>query len=131
MCSSWLLFHDEVSKLKDIFGRNGYPLQLFDKCVKKFLSRKFTDESGETTQNDEKEYVISIPYVGYASDNLKKRITKWSKELNINTKVVFRSFRIGSYFSLKSATPKGLKANVVYEFQCSCDESMSYIGKTK
>ena len=34
-------------------------------------------------------------------------------------------------FSLKSATPKGLKANVVHECVCSCDESMSYISKTK
>ena len=34
-------------------------------------------------------------------------------------------------FSLKCSTPKLLKANVVYKFDCLCDINISYIGKTK
>ena len=44
---------------------------------------------------------------------------------------MFRSFKVRNYFSLKVRTPKHLKSKVVYIFQCSRDESVSYIGKTK
>ena len=44
---------------------------------------------------------------------------------------MFKSHRVGTSFSLKSPTPLDLKANVVYKFNCSRDENMSYIGKTK
>jgi len=46
-------------------------------------------------------------------------------------RVTFRSFKVGNYFSLKSATPVNLKAKVIYKFQSSCDRNLSYIGKTK
>ena len=36
-----------------------------------------------------------------------------------------------NFFSLKCPTPKLLKANVVYKFDCLCDINISYIGKTK
>ena len=32
---------------------------------------------------------------------------------------------------MKCPTPKLLKANVVYKFDCLCDINISYIGKTK
>ena len=38
---------------------------------------------------------------------------------------------VSNYFSLKDVTPLTLKANVVYCFKGSCDETQSYIGKKK
>jgi len=54
-----------------------------------------------------------------------------NSKITIKTRIVFKSFCEGSYFSLKDATPLELKANVVYKFNCSCDKNASYIGKTK
>ena len=45
-------------------------------------------------------------------------------------KIVFTSFKVKYYFSLKSSTPLPLLANVVYRFQCLCDANQVYFGKT-
>ena len=45
----------------------------------------------------------------------------------------FNITKIKNFFSLKCPrpTPKLLKANVVYKFDCLCDINIFYIGKTK
>ena len=43
----------------------------------------------------------------------------------------FTSHKVSSYFSLKSAVPSAMKANVVYKFSCLCDTGSYYIGQTK
>ena len=48
----------------------------------------------------------------------------------IDVKVVFSSFKVKNYFSLKCHTPVPLKANVVYQFTCLRDANSTYIGKT-
>ena len=40
VCSNWFTFHEEISKLKDNFHMNGYPIDVFYNHVKKFLSEK-------------------------------------------------------------------------------------------
>ena len=40
VCNNWSTFHEEISKLKDIFHTNGYPKDIFYNRVKKFLSKK-------------------------------------------------------------------------------------------
>ena len=126
----WSLFHSEITKLTDIFMRTGYPKDVFDRCVSKFVSKKQIGEKSKT-ESEEKQYVICIPYVGHASDNFKRRILSIFRDLDIKTRVVYKSFRVGNYFSLKNVTPLELRAKVVYHFECSCDRSNSYIGKTK
>ena len=37
ICSNWTQFHTELSFLKWIFQKNGYPENFIDKCFKKFL----------------------------------------------------------------------------------------------
>ena len=44
---------------------------------------------------------------------------------------VFNSFKVSSYFSLKSKSPSLLSSNVVYKFSCLCDTNVTYIGKTQ
>ena len=41
---------------------------------------------------------------------------------------VNKTFKIGNYFQLKSRTSLGLCSNVIYEFTCSCDVNLTYIG---
>ena len=38
ICSSWTQFHSELTFLKGIFQKNGYPGNFIDKCFKKFLN---------------------------------------------------------------------------------------------
>ena len=129
VCSSWELFHNELEKLKDIFSSNGYPVNLFWETVNKFVTKKFDDNSSK--EKDDMKYVLCLPYIGHASLDFRKKLIKLYRRLGVNVCVVFKAFKVGNYFSLKSKTPHALKANVVYEFVCSCDTSLSYIGKTK
>ena len=41
---------------------------------------------------------------------------------------IYKSFKVKSYFQLKSKTPVALCSNVVYHFTCSCDTNKTYIG---
>ena len=38
ICSNWTQFHTELTFLKEIFQKNGYPANFIDKCFKKFLN---------------------------------------------------------------------------------------------
>jgi hypothetical protein len=133
VCSDWSLFHEEINKLREIFCRNAYPRSIFDHCVGKFLSKKF-DTTRILTENEdstEKHIVLCLPYVGFASENFKRQIKNVFRDIGVKTRVVFRSFRVRNYFSLKDKTPLCLRSKVVYKFEGSCDKSVSYIGKTK
>ena len=37
VCNNWLTFHDEMSKLKDIFHFNVYLMEILDKYIKKLM----------------------------------------------------------------------------------------------
>ena len=41
---------------------------------------------------------------------------------------VYKTFKIGNYFQLKSRTPFGFCSNVIYEFTCLCDANLTYIS---
>ena len=43
---------------------------------------------------------------------------------------VYTSFKVKTYFGLKSRSPKFLCSNVVYKFNCLCDANICYIGVT-
>ena len=40
VCNNWSKFHEEICKLKDISHMNGYPKEIFNNQIKKFLSKK-------------------------------------------------------------------------------------------
>ena len=77
------------------------------------------------------EYPISLPYLGKASQRFVNQFSKIiNKQLHQNVKInpIFKSFKINSYFQLKSCTPLALCSNVVHKFTCSCDTNLTYIG---
>jgi len=130
VCNTWTFFHNEVEKLRDIFKSNGYPQKVFDNCLSKFLDQKFNGKSKEKDEDTENVVIVCLPYHGYVSDNFKKKLTSVAKSLKVTLRVVFRSCKIGQYFSLKDVTPTALKAKCVYKYTCTEDQSKAYIGKT-
>ena len=58
-------------------------------------------------------------------------ITLFKTKFNIDVVPVFTSFKVSSYFSLKSRVPTHLKPNVIYHFKCLRDANVDYIGKTE
>ena len=55
-------------------------------------------------------------------------VTKHCRK-NTNVKIIFKSTKIGSYFTSKDTLPNDLRSHVVYKFICSfCN--IGYIGET-
>ena len=73
-----------------------------------------------------------MPYVSDQSYNLSKKLQKLFEDANnCKVRIVFTSFKLRNYFSLKAKTPKCLLSNVIYKFTCQGDPGVSYIGETK
>jgi len=133
ICSSYAILHSEWDKLKSIFVRNGYPVSIFDKCLKAFLNRKFVkSQRGEIDDEPERMFVLQIPYVGKASLLFRRKMVKLVDEIyGRRLRCIFTSCKVKNYFSLKCKTNSFLAAHVVYQFCCQRDAEVSYIGETK
>ena len=128
--SSWFLFSKEVDFLKDVFLKNGYPENLFFSSVRKFMDGIYNVRQPKVTE-DRVETLFFIPYVGLPSLVFGKKLKGLLKtNYNIDVKLIYTSFKVKNYFSLKARTPLPLLANVVYRFKCLCDTNNTYIGKT-
>ena len=132
ICSSWCLFDREISSLRDIFLKNGYPVTLFDHLLEKFLYQflreRKTSPNDETRNKDS--FTLVLPYFGQTLDNFRRKIASFGKKFNSPIRVVFKPFKTSFYFSLKTKCPLPLSSMVVYKYSCPLT-GLSYIGKTK
>ena len=74
---------------------------------------------------------FKVPHIGPASKQFTKSLSElvyW--EFGWKLRVVYNTFKINRYFQLKIKTPHALCSNVVYQFQCSCDTNLAYVGMT-
>ena len=49
---------------------------------------------------------------------------------DLDVRVVYSTFKVKNYFSLKCRTPQTVVSKIVYKFQCVRDVSKFYLGKT-
>ena len=127
ICSSNFAFWNEVKILKSKFLANGYPSSFFDRTVRNF----FTTRTIENENTEERKAIIRIPYLGKPSHYLARNLSRLINANMTNTvKIipVYKTFKVGNYFNLKSSTPLPLMSNVVYRFSCLRDADMTYIG---
>ena len=72
---------------------------------------------------------VKISYVSIHSKWFTNQLSVLIKRhFGINLQVLFVTFKADRYLHLKSKTPHALSSNVVYQFTCSCDTNLSYIG---
>ena len=76
---------------------------------------------------------FKLPYIGkfsvIAKNKMRKLCERYVCNSDVDTKLIFVSFKIGSVFSTKDMIPEDLKSNVVYKFNCARCNSC-YIGET-
>ena len=112
-----------------MFQENGYPKSYFDKIFKRFLTEQDAKEKTIPDTSEKENYYIIIPYLESEFRRFINRLAKIIKnKINVNIVPVYKSFKIGGYFQLKSDTPLALCSNVVYKFTCSCDMNLTYYG---
>ena len=127
ICSNDNLFFAEVNKLRSLFLANNYRNNFFNKIVKQFL-----DSLSCATTNcddDSDKHFLKVPYVGAASKQFVKQLSKLVKcKFGVEICAIYKTYKVGRYFQRKSATPITLSSNVVYQFLCSCNTNLSYVG---
>ena len=149
ICSTLDLFESEVIKIRNMFLKNGYPMEFLDESLEKFRikvadSRSSICDNDNSVDNDLNQnalsdetenkwkFIFKIPYLGETSyDFQKTMITLFKTKFCVDVIPVFTSFKVSSYFSLKSRVPAQVKPNVVYRFKCLRDADVEYIGKTE
>ena len=134
ICSDFHTLHTEFDFLRRFFKKNGYPLSLVDKYIRRFLDSLYTKRPSSVSE-DTRDFYISLPFFGYQSEKLKTELLSILSKFysGINFKIILvNPFRIGSFFHYKDRIPKGMQASLVYEFSCVRGRtSVSYVGSTK
>ena len=142
--SHYCLFRSEITTLRTIFKRNGYPDPFIDKIIFDFQQTHAQDEqhfklnkqkSGtkkpQIVVKEFDEVYLNLPYIGRPSTKLHRKINIQMRKYNLWVNAAYRTTKTGSYFNLKSQCSKLFESNVVYQFTCSRDENESYIGETR
>ena len=63
ICSTWHYFHSELEKLRNFFSINGYPSNLIEKHIKRFVNKKFVKDN--TSIDDKKgSEIYNITFYG-------------------------------------------------------------------
>ena len=74
---------------------------------------------------------FEVPYIGPASKQFTESLSELvDREFGLKLRVVYDTFKINRYFQLKTKTAHALCSNVVYQFCCSCDTNLAYVGMT-
>ena len=133
ICSSFSFIHDEFQFLKVFFKSNGYPIRLVEKCINKFLNKKYnSDQTHLSDNNCKSKFYFTIPYFGHQSEKLKKELncllSKYFKDTDFHI-ILHNKFSIGTFFSYKDRLPNSMRSSLVYKFSCArC--AFKYVGST-
>ena len=123
--------HEEVTRLKEILKKNGYPQNFLDRCIFRFFN-KLHETKPTVTTVPKKEVRIILPFLGTTSLSVKNSLKKLYKEILpfCKLKVIFKTGnRMSSHFKFKDSLPESLRSGVVYHFKCAkCN--LSYVGST-
>ena len=114
-----------------MFFSNGYPYWFFNKILRHFLNDDNNINKHNSSETDPKICYVTIPFIGKESRRFGNRLAKLLHTVfDVKVSVIYKTFKTGNYFQLKSRTPLNLCSNVVYKFTCSCDSNLTYIGKS-
>ena len=134
ICSSPELLQSDLKELRKLLLQNGYPLGTINYHINDVLKKNKDKLKGPTVSTvPKKDLIISLPYLGFQSDEIAKRIKSCVCKFYsfVNPKVVFyNNRRIGSFFPYKDKLNRSQRSNVIYRANC-WDCADFYIGKTK
>ena len=116
ICSNWTQLHTELTFLKGIFRKNGYPENFIDKCFKKILNNvHFVKENVPAVEK--KGLLLVLPYLGIISLKTTTKLQGIFKGV-LNCCKIEIVFQCQTRFSILSVTktlyPKTLYPKTLY-----------------
>ena len=131
LSSDYFKFNNEIHFLKTFFHNNGFPDNMFFRCVKQFLNKQIENKPKEITVPKLPVYV-SFPYYGYVSQKVRSELITlvYKRFPQIDFRPIFRNdCMIGSFFKHKERLPTSVCSGLVYDYRCLlCNKQ--YIGST-
>lgn len=125
ICSSDSLFKQELEYYKNIFIKNGYPMNVIKKTIR---SVELNIIKNKPIQNG-KQIFISVPYYGRCTLELVNKISKIVNTPKVQITFGFKSTnRISSLFSKTFRSSKDNK-RLIYGYACN-DCNGYYVGQT-
>ena len=113
--------HDEITRLKGILKKNGYPENFLDRCILRFFNKMYEIKPTVTTV-PKKEVRIILPFLGSSSLSVKNSLKKLYREILpfCSLQIVFKTgHKLSSHFKFKDSLPGTLRSGVVYQFKCA------------
>ena len=129
---SYLDFHSEIEYLRTFFISNGYPENIIQTEIRRFLNKLFITKPQYSTVEKEKIY-LKLPYVTekisrYVNKQIRNIIMKYYPQINIKTAYV-NNFKIKNFMKHKDCIPSQWCSDIVYCFKCAVCNNC-YIGST-
>ena len=126
---------EELSRLKAIFTKNGYPTAVVQRAIDETAEKHQKLESSNggssvaTEDTSLTNVCLRLPWLGKVSNHYRSKLTKTVKSSfpKAQLRVVFTS-RTAFNGRTKDVLPIGSKSNIIYQYTCSC--GLSYIGRT-
>ena len=131
LCSNFELFNKEIENLKNIFRKNGYPVNFTDFCIKKYLNNLYGEKEVYLLA-PKKQLTCVLSFLGKKSLQLRSRlVNSVNKTVRFcNLKVVFRCQRKLNYLlRFKDTLNKKVRSFLVYRYTCS-NCNVTHYGKT-
>ena len=134
ICTGWSQIDTEIRTIRSFMLKNGYPSNILDRAIYKFLNNMRCNQSNSTNVDDsnKKQYMLVLPHLGSYTKKLEKKIKSAVKQHLANCKltVVYRaSTRLRSLFKFKDSIPSYLTSGIVYKYTCSRCNS-TYVGES-
>ena len=106
ICSSFVNFHKESVRIKEILCANCFPVTRIDNVIRNFLNRQYIPCNKTKDKNEDKPRIICcLPFLGKCSFRIRNHITRLIKAhyLNIQVQFIFKSAKhISSMFSIRT-----------------------------
>ena len=135
ICSTKKLFNEEISKIKKILLKNGYPSKLICNKIQDFLKKmefpKTPNELPDPKTQPKRVVYLVLPYYNGAED-LKKKITDLVRDSfpEVDFRLMFKAHdTLGRHFNHKDKTQKAMKSKIVYRLNCLGCEKF-YVGQS-
>ena len=136
ICSNYILFDQEMNKLKSILQSNGYPLGFIERVVGNMLSKLYKPYDFQEILNfnvPRAKVYFSNFYLGDISKqiavDLKKIVSESYPQVQLLLTYKTHSM-IGNRFGFKDRQPKLNQSNLIYRYTCERCKAF-YIGKTE
>ena len=126
---------NEIKHLKKVFRDiNGYPNWIIEQTIEKVKNQnEMTRSTQVTTNTEENEHLLMLPYKGKVGETTLKSLQNTLKSVipaNSLCKIIYTGTKLASKFNIKDKISKEHKHDLIYKAQCpdlNCDET--YIGE--